>query len=217
MNYKLFLKFLINIGDLTLPGKKAHNKMSPPERDINIQFQPNNTNFKEAAVLILVYPSFNGNPCIALIERSDYVGVHSSQISFPGGRFEFSDNSFWDTAIRETAEEIGIDNSVIKFLKEMSMVYIPPSNFKVFPFIGYVDKKPLFKLDKNEVKSIIELPISDLLRENNKAKKSIITSYMRKVTVPMYIFEDNYVWGATAMILSEFELLILDVLNKKNI
>ena len=166
----------------------------------------------------MIYPSDKGVPSFVLIERTISSGVHSGQISLPGGKKEKNDKSFWDTSIRETNEEIGVNLSKINFIKKMSCVYVPPSNFMIYPFIGYLDKYPFFNMQKEEVQNIFEINILDLLKNKNKSFSEVRSKYMNNnIKVPVYNFMDKIVWGATAMILSEFELFISDNLKKKYI
>ena len=219
MKYKEFIEFIIKIKDFNLKGKLAHKKMVPYNRiSENEQNKINNFRYKEAAVLILIYPSDKGVPSFVLIERTISSGVHSGQISLPGGKKEKNDKSFWDTSIRETNEEIGVNLSKINFVKKMSCVYVPPSNFMIYPFIGYLDKYPFFNMQKEEVQNIFEINILDLLKNKNKSFSEVRSKYMNNnIKVPVYNFMDKIIWGATAMILSEFELFISDNLKKKYI
>ena len=219
MKYKEFIRFIIKIKDFNLKGKLAHKKMAPYNRiSENEQNKINNFTYKEAAVLILIYPSDKGVPSFVLIERTISSGVHSGQISLPGGKKEKNDKSFWDTSIRETNEEIGVNLSKINFIKKMSCVYVPPSNFMIYPFIGYLDKYPFFNMQKEEVQNIFEINILDLLKNKNKSFSEVSSKYMNNnIKVPVYNFMNKIVWGATAMILSEFELFISDNLKKKYI
>ena len=219
MEFKEFIKFIIKIKDFNLSGQIAHLRMAPYYRiKINEQNKIKNFIYKQAAVLILLYPSLKGNTCFVLIERSISRGVHSGQISLPGGKKEKKDKSFWHTAIRETKEEIGVDASKINFLKKMSNIYVPPSNFMINPYIGYLEENPFFRIQKEEVQNIFEIDILDLLKNKNKTSRKVLSKYMNNnLKVPVYNFKDKIVWGATAMILSEFELFISNNLKKKYI
>ncbi|MDB9836596.1 CoA pyrophosphatase [Flavobacteriaceae bacterium] len=189
--------------------------MAPLFRLQEIMDKPLNENeAKKAAVLILFYPDRNGITNFVLIERVVYSGVHSGQISFPGGKRDFEDKTFWDTALRETQEEVGVEPSDVKKIRELSKFYIPPSNFTVYPFVGFVSSKPAFVKEIKEVEKIIEIPLSKLLDAKNETKGIVSTSYVGEINVPMYVFENVQVWGATATILAEMKELILIALKE---
>jgi len=214
----LFTKFkllLPKVIDLPLPGIVAQKKMAPLFRLQEIMDKPlNEKEAKKAAVLILFYPDTNGITNFVLIERVVYSGVHSGQISFPGGKRDFDDKTFWDTALREAQEEVGVEKSNVKKIKELSKFYIPPSNFVVYPFVGFVSNKPSFVKEIKEVEKIIEIPLSKLLDPKNETKGIVSISYVGEINVPMYVFENVQVWGATAIILSEMKELILIALKE---
>ncbi|MDA9360175.1 CoA pyrophosphatase [Flavobacteriaceae bacterium] len=214
----LFTKFeslLPKVMDLPLPGIVAQKKMAPLFRLQEIIDNPLNENkAKKAAVLILFFPDAKGITNFVLIERVVYSGVHSGQISFPGGKRDFGDNTFWDTALREAQEEVGITYSDVEKIKELSRFYIPPSNFIVHPFVGFVRSRPIFVKEIKEVEKIIEVPLSKLLDSENETKGTVSTSYVGEINVPMYVFENVQVWGATATILAEMKELILIALKE---
>ena len=144
-----------------------------------------------------------------LTKRASYNGPHSNQISFPGGKIEKSDNNLSQTALRETFEEVGVSQEKVEILREITNVYIPPSNFLVTPFIGITKTKPMFKVN-SEVAEIIEISFLDLLDDNNIGTIQITNSYMKETLVPSFNINGSVIWGATAMILSE----IKEVLKK---
>ncbi len=205
-----FLKYVPKIAKENLIGEEAHQKLSPPER---LSFIKNNNlerlNPRKAAVLMLFYPK-NRQTHLVLILRTTYTGVHSSQIGFPGGKVETFDVNLEATALRETHEEIGISPDQISVVKAFSEIYIPPSNFSVFPFLGYSQKELIFNPDPREVSGIIELPLVDFLDENNFTTQIMETSYMKEINLPVFKFGEKIVWGATGMMLSELK----DVLKK---
>ena len=197
------------IGEIPKPGLTAQLKMAPPQRfgtkDTLLEVPKN---AKKAAVLMLLYPDKNGQINFCLIQRSTYDGKHSGQISFPGGKKEDGDRDFWATALRESQEEVGVDPATIQFITDLSTSYIPPSNFYVYPFIAYTDKRPDFIAEEGEVDHVIEVPLADLLGESAIQDGPITASYASKVVVPMFVFGEYRVWGATAMILSEAREII---------
>jgi 8-oxo-dGTP pyrophosphatase MutT (NUDIX family) len=214
----LFTKFeslLSKVIDLPLPGIEAQKKMAPVFRIEELKNKPENKNLvKKSAVLCLFYPNENGLTHFTLIERGIYKGVHSGQISFPGGRKEEEDLSFWGTALREANEEIGVPKEVVTEVKTLSTFYIPPSNFIVHPFMAISRSKPDFKPEEKEVQRIIEVPLSELLLPKNETHGLVTTSYVGQVDVPLYLLEGVQVWGATATILSEIKDVISSVLKE---
>ena len=151
-----------------LPGKPAQNIMSPNVRFTGIKF-PNPANAKSSGVLILLYPDVKGLSTV-FIERTSF-GPHGGQISLPGGKKENSDIGIISTALRETKEEIGVEVSPIQVVGELSPLYVPNSNFNIFPVIGYLDKLPVMLKDDKEVKSIIRIGIEELFHADNKGVK----------------------------------------------
>ena len=97
--------------------------------------------------------------------------------------------------------------SSVKIIREITDVYIPPSNFLATPFLGFVDEKPTFILNY-EVAETIEVLVSDLLNEINISTVNMNTSYMKNVSVPCFKLNNTIVWGATAMMLSEIKELL---------
>jgi 8-oxo-dGTP pyrophosphatase MutT (NUDIX family) len=165
------------------------------------------SNPRKAAVLGLFYPNKKEETTFLLIERASYKGTHSAQISFPGGKKDASDRSLQETALRETFEEVGVVPKSIKIIRELTDVYIPPSNFLATPFIAFVEKKPEFIINY-EVKNTIEVLLEDLLNESSLTTVNLTTSYMENTNVPCFKLNGYVVWGATAMILSEIKELL---------
>jgi len=185
-----------------LPGFEAQLKMTSSERSIESELKAKHNGAKKGAVLILFYP-YKNSVYTVFIQRQEYEGVHSGQISFPGGRFEDFDKSLINTALRESQEEVGIDISKVKILGSISQLYIPPSNFLVLPVVGTTNVRPDFCPDNKEVKEILEIEFSSFLDEKNIAYKEIRVFNKLTITAPCYNVEGKIIWGATAMILSE--------------
>lgn len=162
---------------------------------------------KRGSVLILFYPS-SDLVKLVFIRRPEYPGVHSGQISFPGGQHEAQDTSEIHTALRETREEIGVEPSEITILGTITQLYIPPSNFLVTPVIGYMDHKPEFIPDREEVSQVLELPLEEFIRKKSIVWKEIPVNGEMMIKAPCFYVEDNTIWGATAMMLNEFLALL---------
>jgi len=195
---------------MPLPGALSHLKMSPIHRVEDFSGLNGMMPLaKKSAVLVLLFPD-QGQLKTVFIKRSEYDGVHSGQISFPGGQYESTDKSFEDTALRETNEEIGVASDKIQLIGQLTDFYIPPSNFLVKVFVGYSSQKPEYIPDKKEVQSVIEVNVEELYDKNNITQKEFYsTSRKILVNAPTYIINGVEIWGATAMIVSE----LLDVLK----
>lgn len=187
-----------------LPGIKSHQKLVPAFRPKGIP----NAATVNAGVLILIYPDLSGVYYIVFMKRQQYIGAHSAQISFPGGKYEEKDLNLATTAIRECHEEIGINAQSVELLGELSLLYIPISNYLVHPFIGFTAKTPHFHIDKNEVDYLIEFPLFQALQL--PIKQTELLYGKSQSPVPYFDINNEIVWGATAMILSEF----IDVLKE---
>jgi len=213
MTLDTFLNSVSKIKNLELPGEDAQVLMSPPYRLELMKLQKEKMKTaKQSAVMALLYPNTQKELHIALILRNTYKGVHSAQVSFPGGKQE-PNESLLETSLRETEEEIGIPKSDIKIIKEMTPMYIPPSNFSVQPFLGILDRTPQFVKDVVEVQEIIEVKIADLIDETNVIQTTVPTSYKLNVKVPALQLNEKIVWGATAMMLSELKVMLNQVLT----
>ena len=205
MHFDEFLKYAPKVLNVALPARKAHVKMVPPNREEllkNIDFTK--TIPKKAAVLMLFYPK-KSETHLALILRNSYNGVHSSQIAFPGGKVEPEDFDLKQTAIRETHEEIGVHPNAINIVCAFTEVYIPPSNYMVYPFLGYSQVELDFELQVDEVAGIVELPLKDFLDDKIIVTNTMKTSYAGNIEVPGFQVNEHFVWGATAMMLSELK------------
>lgn len=191
-----------------LPGVEAQMKMVPAHRQMEMEKRNQRNDAKKAAVLICFYPNEN-DIHLALIRRNEYDGVHSGQISFPGGRYEDGDTDLVQTALREAEEETNIRRHEVEVLGKITPVYIPPSNFCVDPVVGWSANKPNFVPDSAEVQEILSIPIHELLSPENKQLKNIRHRDYHIINVPCYYIQGHIIWGATAMILSEVEEIII--------
>ena len=196
----------------SLPGRIGQIEMAPQRPD----GQPNRWDIpddcREAGVLLLCYPQLNRLSAalelhLILTRRHEYPGVHSGQISFPGGRRETGE-TLKTTALRETMEEIGVAPNRLQVLGELSPLYTPPSNFCIYPFVAYSPVYPNFQPDPKEVAEIVEAPLSHLLDPVNRKEEIWDFEKYGQRRVPFFDVFGHKVWGATAMILSEFLMLL---------
>lgn len=190
-----------------LPGTSSHLKMVSLERKEMIRNEYGNHDTKKAGVLILFYPVIE-KPHLIFIERAIYGGIHSGQISFPGGQFETQDKSLIQTALRETEEEIGIKETSVTTIGNLSHIYIQPSNFYVLPVVAYLNDIPDFIIDKKEVSKVLNFSWEQLTDKNNIINTDIPVRGTILKDVPCFQINNFVIWGATAMMLSELRDVI---------
>ena len=184
-----------------LPGEDAHRRMLPNGRKLHPE--KGLTNMIQSSVLMLIFPE-NGELKTCLIRRPANMRNHGGQIAFPGGRFEPSDNDLVYTALRESFEEIGLKDNLIEVLGLLTPIYIQVSNFTINPIIGWCERLPLLKIDRHEVDELFIIPFAQLFHPKNFLSKEVTTP-RGNFQAPGYFIEPLFIWGATAMILSEFK------------
>ncbi len=185
-----------------LPGRPAQYSLAHADRQ-DRSVIPDNP--KLAGVLVLFYPKDKGWHLVLIERTSKYAqDRHKGQISFPGGRHEESDTSMIDTALREAEEEVGVNPSQVEILGPLSDLYIPVSNFHVFPQVGFTTEAPTFVPQPTEVKSILEVPF-DLFQMPDALQRMDMPIYDGIIlpNVPHFKIFGKVVWGATAMMLGE--------------
>lgn len=188
---------------LNLPdfdAAEAHRHMMPGTRAL---YPPQPENTRKAGVLVLLYP-YAGELHFVLTRRAETLRGHSGQISFPGGKRDSTDPSLTYTALRETCEELGICDESITILGQLTRIYIPPSNFEVYPTVAALGYVPVFRPNPDEVAEVYTVPVSALLEARYKQREHW-TLQGERMLIPYYAFQQQKVWGATAIMLSELE------------
>lgn len=187
-----------------LPGRDAQHRMAPQPRSKPWKgsYDKPSEDARQGGVLILLYPD-EGEFYLPLILRPTYKGVHSGQIALPGGAAEQEDGDLSQTALRETYEEVGVPSNQIQILGQLSPLYVFASNFLVQPVVGWTESQPDFQTDPHEVAQLIKTPLGALQNpENYHCETWELRD--RTALVPHYRIQTHNVWGATAMMLSEF-------------
>ncbi|MBX7182377.1 MAG: CoA pyrophosphatase [Bacteroidia bacterium] len=190
-----------------LPGVEAQFKMASSLRfppDYIEQYRPK---ARQGSVMVLLYPIEDVIHTVLTL-RTSYKGVHSGQVSFPGGKREESDENLIKTALRETWEEVGVPDYDIEVIGGLTELYIPASNFIVTPYVGIVQEKPEFQPNRREVERILEADLALLLDDKFKKQTQVKINESLTIDAPYFDIEGQVVWGATAMMLSELAELI---------
>lgn len=195
---------------LTLPdfdALAAQQRMAPQSRP----FASNGSTPRLAGVLALLYPGAQERLHFVLIRRTEYPGVHSGQISLPGGRRE-GDETLQQTALREAEEEVGVRAAEVEVLGKLASLYVPPSDFDIHPFVGYSPAHPIWRPEQSEVAEIIEVPLDLLLDDSVKDQETLNRNGVQ-IPILFYRVGQHKVWGATAIILSELEIRLRTALG----
>jgi len=205
MNLPILVDKLTERLKLPLPGSVAHEPMrARPAVRFHHQLPP-----KPGSVLILLYED-EGKIKFPLTKRPDYLGVHGGQISLPGGKRENDENEI-QNALRETQEEIGVPSTEIKVIGRLSDFFVIPSNYIITPVVGYHSSKPKFIPQESEVVKIINGDLNELIKDNAVQEKEILAAKNFPMTAPYFSIENETVWGATAMMLNEFRMIVREM------
>jgi len=187
-----------------LPGQSAQMAMAAYHTRLNV-VPPESA--RAAAVLITIHEGPVGLQTTLIQRVSHDKDKHSGQMSFPGGKYDLTDEDIYSCAIREAYEEINLDRSSVQVLGKLSDLYIPVSGFQVTPVVAMVGKDYLQDLapQPSEVSEILHVPIADILsKESLRSKDMVMQSGIKLRNVPYFYLQGKVVWGATAMILNEF-------------
>ena len=157
------------------------------------------TGFQLAAVLIIIHYNYM-LPYILLTKRSSNLRSHTSEISFPGGKYTNEDKSLCDTAIRETREEIGLDFKHKDIIGSLAMVRTLTSNYVIMPFVTLQRKIPKPKILVEEVEEVIDIPLMDVLWSMTPDTEHYHLSVRE---VYKFTYQNRVIWGATARILKQ--------------
>ena len=198
---------LINFGHVTaalaldnFDSAASRQRMAPVPRG----WRKRETPPTPAAVMIVIFADALARLNLVLTLRNAELRGHSGQVSFPGGRQDPDDADLTNTALRETCEEIGIQSDALQVLGELPCIYIPTSNFEVFPKVARFHGLPAFRPNPAEVADVFSFGLDELLKP---AYKQVEARQIRGVSVrvPYYAVREHKVWGATAIMLSELE------------
>ncbi|NNF04664.1 MAG: CoA pyrophosphatase [Rhodothermales bacterium] len=201
-----------------LPGQRAQFLMAPAHRRLDTGASVVDRPCREAAVLALFYPDAvertadarrlerDSESHILLTIRPPGLSNHAGQVALPGGRRE-ENETLEETALRETHEEVAIAAPRVRIVGRLSPLFVPPSAFCVYPFVGVMDEKPDMGVTSDEVARVFGAPLRDLtLPETRKTTVREIRG--RRMHIPYFDLDGQFVWGATAMMLAELAALL---------
>jgi 8-oxo-dGTP pyrophosphatase MutT (NUDIX family) len=182
-----------------LPGLAAQLEMASAAR---MQGWAVREDHRPSGVLALLYPQ-DAAWHMVFMRRQDKGDPHGGQISFPGGRQDPEDADVVQTALREAQEELAIQPAQVRVLGQLTRLYIPHSNYMVYPTVGISLERPAFIPEEEEVAEVIESELAHFLQPYARQRTTIRDARGYFPDVPAFEVRGHYIWGATAMILNE--------------
>ncbi|MDO8473543.1 MAG: CoA pyrophosphatase [Dehalococcoidia bacterium] len=144
-----------------------------------------------------------GKLYLLFTKRTDRVAYHKSEISFPGGVQETLDRTLLQTALRESAEEIGLDVSTVEVLGALDDTPTVASKYVITPYVAVLNGPPLLTVNREEVEEVIELPFEVLLDGSNPRDERLVVDGVPR-QVMAYRYDGHVIWGVTARVLKQF-------------
>ncbi len=177
-----------------MPRDDAGQPARPTEAPPGVSPRP-------CSVLVLLYPH-RDELYLPLTVRTASLRNHSGEVSFPGGSFDPADGTLEQTALREAWEELGVVPANVEIVAGLTPVWIPVSNFRITPYVGFASERPSFNPAPDEVAALLEVPLNTLA-DHRIVHSEIRTLRGRLLHIPFYAIGDYKVWGATALILAQ--------------
>lgn len=190
-----------------LPGPEAQLQMAPMHSRASERINVSGRDCREAGVLALLHP-MDDVPHVVLTVRRAHLKHHPGQVSFPGGQRE-GDEPLLQTALREAQEEVDVSPNEVTVLGQLTPLYIPPSGFCVYPFVGFTERVTLTPQDR-EVERIVHVPFPQLLDPARVREEEWMVRGDR-LLVRYFDAEGLRIWGATAMMLSELVAIVKSI------
>lgn len=204
-HFKNLLQKSIQLG---LPGEEAQRHFAPLSRPLSSIAKKEASSYRESAVAIVLFQQ-NDEMNVLLIQRPTYDGAHSGQVAFPGGKREQTDQDLFQTAVRETYEEVGIELSEDSYVQALTPVFIPVTGFHVDVHLFVLNQLPALQLSEREVVEAFSVPLSDILDDAKIKRKDIrINKEIIIKDVPYFDLYNKVVWGATALMLGELRAIL---------
>ena len=187
-----------------LPGAEAQIRMAPkPRHGWKPGFGPDEA--RPAAALLLVYP-VDGAATILLTKRTSHLPSHKGQVSLPGGALDPGE-SVEEGALREAREEVGLGSELVRLEGRLTPLYIPVSGFMLNPVVATMPVRPAVVREAGEVERIIEASVADIAAPGRHRRVTRVRDGL-EFDMPYFDIDGEEIWGATAMVLSEFVTLL---------
>ncbi len=163
------------------------------------RFLPPQGHQRRSAVLML-FADCDAHPPVdvLLTERAHTLRSHAGQVSFPGGRLDPDDAGAEGAALREAAEETGLDPTGVQVVGTLPDIYLPVSDYAVTPVLAWWRRpSPIGVVDPAEVARVARVPIADLVEPGNR----FMVRHPSGFVGPAFSVAGLLVWGFTALLL----------------
>lgn len=156
---------------------------------------------KPSAVLVVLFEEFD-EVRVLLTRRSSRLRNHTGEVSFPGGRLEPGELAL-DAALREAAEEVGLDPALVDIIGELSPLATLSSGSAITPFVGVVERRPTLRPNPAEVELAFDVALTDLLADGVYWEELWQMGGLGERAVHFFALGEDVVWGATGRMLRE--------------
>lgn len=195
-------------------ARLRHRESAMPfRRATRLEHEAQGITVREAAVVLLLFPDSLGIWRGALMERTPYDGVHSGQVSIPGGEREHHDFDFQSTGLREFHEEMGVLVNPSAVIGQLHSLYIPPSRFAVEPFVAVAPQEPQWSPDPVEVAAVLRPSCAEIAAQGALKPMPVEVRSGVRMDMPSFDVEGRAVWGATALMLTEFAAIWREIVR----
>ena len=148
----------------------------------------------------------DGRAYIVLTLRAGTLGRHGGQVSMPGGVIDPGETRE-AAALREAYEEIGLARQGVRVMGHLTPVEIPVSGFRLYPIVAIVHERPRLTAAPDEVAQVLEVDLDHLMNPASLTSRNVVRDGLT-LTLPAFLVDGVEIWGATAMVLSEFLALL---------
>jgi len=155
---------------------------------------------RAAAVLLMLFER-EGEPWLVFTKRTQHVQHHKGEISFPGGARDDDDHDIERTAVRETVEELGIDEADINVVGRLDEIPTFVTGYNVMPFVAVVPEQHSYRPSDAEIEEVIELPVGELARIG---RRDVIVRRGFPIETNVFETRGHFIWGLTGAILRQF-------------
>jgi 8-oxo-dGTP pyrophosphatase MutT (NUDIX family) len=168
---------------------------------------------RAAAVLVPLYEA-DGELHVVLTRRTWNLRSHSGEVSFPGGREDDVDADLWETALRESREEIALDTSAVELIGELDHLATIMSHSFIVPYVAALPGRPETSPNPGEVSAVLHVPVAELLDPAIYREERWDLPWADDRSLYFFELVGDTVWGATGSMLRQLLGLVTGTLRR---